>query len=45
MGHCARVLPRAVFRGQVLAILPNGLIFVAVRDWMVAGSDDDSVRR
>ncbi|KAK7987242.1 oligopeptide transporter 2 [Apiospora saccharicola] len=43
MGHYAKIPPRAVFRGQVLAVLINTFVFVGMLDWMVVNFDDGTL--
>lgn len=43
MAHYAKIPPRAVFRGQVLAVLCNCFIFVGMLDWMVTNYNDGTL--
>ncbi|KAH9904900.1 oligopeptide transporter 2 [Xylariomycetidae sp. FL2044] len=43
MGHYAKIPPRAVFRGQTLAVLINTFVFVGMLDWMVTNFDDGTL--
>lgn len=43
MGHYAKVPPRAVFRGQIIAVVLNAFIFVGILDWMVQNYDDGTL--
>ncbi|KAK8061787.1 oligopeptide transporter [Apiospora phragmitis] len=43
MGHYAKIPPRAVFRGQMLAVLINTFVFVGMLDWMVVNFDDGTL--
>lgn len=41
MGHYSRVPPRAVFRGQILAVLLNCFVFVGMLEWLVSNFDNN----
>jgi hypothetical protein len=43
MGHYAKIPPRAVFRGQMLAVFFNCFIFIGMLDWMVVSYNDGSL--
>ena len=43
MGHYAKIPPRALFRGQVLATLVHTFIFVGLIDWMVVSFNDGTL--
>ncbi|KAK8075563.1 hypothetical protein PG997_010226 [Apiospora hydei] len=43
MGHYAKIPPRAVFRGQMLAVLINTFVFVGMLDWMVVNFNDGTL--
>ncbi|KAK8116350.1 hypothetical protein PG984_012852 [Apiospora sp. TS-2023a] len=43
MGHYAKIPPRAVFRGQMLAVLINTFVFVGMLDWMVANFNNGTL--
>ncbi|KAK8132393.1 OPT-domain-containing protein [Apiospora kogelbergensis] len=43
MGHYAKIPPRAVFRGQMLAVFINTFVFVGMLDWMVVNFDDGTL--
>ncbi|KAK7738441.1 oligopeptide transporter 6 [Diatrype stigma] len=45
MGHYAKIPPRAVFRGQVIAVVCNCFIFVGMLDWMVTNFDEGTLCR
>ena len=35
LGHYAKLPPRAVFRGQLIAVFCNCFIWIAMMDWMI----------
>ncbi|KAK6859679.1 OPT family small oligopeptide transporter [Apiospora arundinis] len=43
MGHYAKIPPRAVFRGQMLAVFINTFVFVGMLDWMVVNFNDGTL--
>ena len=43
MGHYAKLPPRALFRGQVIATLLHSFIFIGIVDWMLVAFDDGTL--
>jgi OPT family small oligopeptide transporter len=43
MAHYAKIPPRAIFRGQVIATFLNAFIFVGMLNWMVSNFDNGTL--
>jgi OPT family small oligopeptide transporter len=43
MAHYAKISPRAIFRGQMLAMLANAFIFIGMLNWMVTNFDNGTL--
>lgn len=45
MGHYAKIPPRAIFRGQIIAVVFNCFIFVGMLDWMITNFNEGTLCR
>jgi hypothetical protein len=43
MAHYSKIVPRAVYRGQVIATLLNAFIFIGMLNWIVSNFDNGTL--